>query len=155
MDKFKPLAPKLIELHCSISTEVEELIRKVQDLESKRLRKNCSLEEAFKQMALLYLEKNDPVRKAERQKNWKQETLSVLRRIPNSKRHEVAKRDKGQCVFVDERGRRCEKTRFTEIHHIQPYSLNGGHDADNLATLCSSHHKAIHAGLSKFKLAIY
>lgn len=153
-DKLKPLAPKLTELHCSVSEEVEGLMRRVLDLESKRQKKNCSLEDALRQMALLYLEKNDPVKKAERQKNTQQSDSPVLRRVPNNARHQVAQRDQGQCVFIDEQGHRCVQRRFTDIHHIQPYSIGGRHEAENLATLCSTHHKAIHEGITGFRLAV-
>lgn len=155
-DKIKPLAPKLTELHCSVSVEVEALIRKVQDLESKRQKKNCSLEDVLKQMALLYLDKNDPVQKAERStsKPRVNSNSQVLRRIPNQVRHEVARRDQGKCVFVDSRGHRCNQSRFTEAHHIRPYSIGGKHEAGNLATLCATHHKAIHEGTTQFRLGI-
>ena len=159
-DKLKPLAPETTELHCSISSEVEALIRKVQDLESKRQRRNCTLEMVFKEMATVYLEKKDPIRKSVRKSIEKhrngskdqalpQESFqpaaqnskpqSGTRRIPNHILRDVNQRDKGRCVFVGETGHRCGQARFTEIHHIRPYSISGGHELENLATLCSVH----------------
>jgi hypothetical protein len=32
------------------------------------------------------------------------------------------------------------------VHHIVLRSEGGGHDADNLITLCSAHHRAAHVG---------
>jgi hypothetical protein len=174
-DKLKPLAPETTELHCSISSEVEALIRKVQDLESKRQRRNCTLEMVFKEMATVYLEKKDPIRKSVRKSIEKhrngskdqalpQESFqpaaqnskpqSGTRRIPNHILRTVNHRDKGRCVFVGETGHRCGQARFTEIHHIRPYSISGGHELENLATLCSVHRKAIHEESVPHRLVI-
>ncbi len=79
---------------------------------------------------------------------------SVLRRIPNQIRHGVNQRDRGQCVFVDQNGHRCNQNRFTEVHHIRPYCGGGNHTIDNLATLCSTHHKAIHGEDLEHSLAM-
>jgi hypothetical protein len=43
-----------------------QVVRRVQDLESQRLRRAASLEEAIKAMGQAYLEKHDPVKRAER-----------------------------------------------------------------------------------------
>jgi len=108
-------------------------------------------------MAELYLECKDPVRKARRnigKERPKPRNKSVLRRIPAKALHTVILRDQDRCIFVDANGRKCQQSRFTQIHHIRPYSLGGSHESDNLATLCSTHHQAIHEGLLGFKLKI-
>ncbi len=35
---------------------------------------------------------------------------------------------------------------FLDVHHIALRSEGGGHDADNLTTLCGAHHRAVHRG---------
>lgn len=65
-DRVKPVAVNLSELRCGVSDEVEGLVRRVQDVISQQRGTACSLAEALKEMAELFLEKKDPVRKAER-----------------------------------------------------------------------------------------
>src|SRR5690606_18227479 len=49
-DKLKPMAPEVVELHCCVSGKTEKLIRRVQDLESKRQGRNVSLEDILHEM---------------------------------------------------------------------------------------------------------
>jgi HNH endonuclease len=35
---------------------------------------------------------------------------------------------------------------FVDLHHIQPRSQGGRHDASNFITLCGAHHRAAHRG---------
>ena len=40
----------------------------------------------------------------------------------------------------------CRQTQYVDVHHLDPRSEGGGHDADRLAVLCGAHHRAVHAG---------
>ena len=61
------------------------------------------------------------------------------RRVPAAVRREVAKRDGGQCTFVDAGGRRCQERRFLELDHVQPLGRGGDHSASNVRLLCRGH----------------
>ncbi|MBI1859877.1 MAG: HNH endonuclease [Deltaproteobacteria bacterium] len=65
-DKLKPLTGELYEVHCSVPVRVRELIERVQDLESKRLRRGADLAQVLEVSLEVYLEKNDPLRRARR-----------------------------------------------------------------------------------------
>ncbi|MBW7877197.1 MAG: HNH endonuclease, partial [Candidatus Cloacimonetes bacterium] len=52
-------------------------------------------------------------------------------------------RDKGRCSF-EKYGRRCNRRRFLNIHHIKPVKDGGQNTVDNLATLCETHHIYLH-----------
>ncbi len=56
-------------------------------------------------------------------------------------RRQVMLRDEGRCVVV---GRR--QSVWVDVHHIDPRSDQGAHDADNLCVICDAHHRALHAG---------
>ena len=56
-------------------------------------------------------------------------------------RRAVLRRDRGCCVFPG-----CRHATFVDIHHIVTRADGGGHDASNLVTVCSAHHRAIHEG---------
>jgi hypothetical protein len=40
----------------------------------------------------------------------------------------------------------CRHATFVDVHHLVPRADGGGHTAENLAVLCSAHHRAIHSG---------
>ncbi|HEY3497855.1 MAG TPA: HNH endonuclease signature motif containing protein, partial [Polyangiaceae bacterium] len=40
----------------------------------------------------------------------------------------------------------CRHAVFVDAHHIHPRAEGGGHDPDNLVTLCAAHHRAVHRG---------
>ena len=61
------------------------------------------------------------------------------RRHPTpAQRIEIARRDKG-CRFPD-----CLFTEFTHVHHVRHWTKGGETNLDNLITLCSRHHHAVH-----------
>jgi 5-methylcytosine-specific restriction endonuclease McrA len=102
-------------------------------------------------MAEIYLEKKDPVVKAERILTQK-ETKSLKHvarhtdKIPAHVLHQVHVRDRGQCTH-ETKGKRCETKRWIDIHHIKPRSEGGEHTLANLTTLCSAHHRMEHSGI--------
>ncbi len=59
--------------------------------------------------------------------------------IPPSRRREVLRRDGHRC-----RIRGCDRSLFVEVHHKVPREAGGTHDPDNLLTLCSACHRAVH-----------
>jgi hypothetical protein len=61
--------------------------------------------------------------------------------IPPALRRKVNHRDHGRC-----RVPWCRSSRNCDQHHMRPVALGGEHSAENLITLCESHHLAHHAG---------
>lgn len=60
--------------------------------------------------------------------------------IPPATWRAVWRRDHGQCVVPG-----CRAAKFLEVHHIVRQRDGGSHDADNLALLCSIHHRLLHS----------
>jgi 5-methylcytosine-specific restriction endonuclease McrA len=61
--------------------------------------------------------------------------------VPPATRRAVMRRDHRRCVVPG-----CHNHRFLDVHHLDARAEGGGHDPDNLAVLCGSHHRAVHAG---------
>ncbi len=61
--------------------------------------------------------------------------------IPPALRRAVLRRDGGRCQVPG-----CRHATFVDVHHLVPRSNGGRHSAENLVTLCSAHHRAIHRG---------
>jgi hypothetical protein len=63
------------------------------------------------------------------------------RSIPPSVRRLVLRRDGHRCAFPG-----CRHCTFVDVHHIDSKADGGNHHPDNLVTLCSAHHRAVHRG---------
>jgi hypothetical protein len=165
-ERIKPVAAERSTMVVGISLSLEKKLARVRELVAQSSAKPCDLERALEQMADLFLESKDPVRRAERIAQRKpkaksnQHVLSkvaaparksppaVARQtrspIPAAIRHQVMLRDRGECQGTTPQGTRCGCRQWTDIHHIRPVSLGGSHALDNLLTLCSNHHCLIH-----------
>ncbi|MGE4133558.1 MAG: HNH endonuclease [Bdellovibrionales bacterium] len=64
--------------------------------------------------------------------------------IPADIRHALQLKYQGRCGYQN-KGNRCNESRFLEIHHIQPLSKGGTDDLENLILLCAGHHKVWHS----------
>lgn len=142
-ERVKVLTPDISELKLNISKDLEEKLRRAQEV----LKAN-SLEETLKAMVELTLKHKDPVQKAERviAKKPTPSTCMGIQYSPNKRpiipsylKHQVHLRDRGQCRFKN-----CRETRHIEVHHKVPLSKGGTNTLDNLITLCSSHHAMLH-----------
>ena len=61
--------------------------------------------------------------------------------IPPALRRAVLLRDEQRCRVPG-----CKNAVFLDLHHIQLRSEGGRHEASNLITVCSAHHRALHRG---------
>jgi 5-methylcytosine-specific restriction endonuclease McrA len=96
-------------------------------------------------MADVYLERNDPVIKAERILNKSVKHVTgrmpiTTKTIPAHVKHQVIKRDQGQCAYHSG-SICCENRRWLDVHPIHHRADGGDHTLENLITLCSNHHK--------------
>jgi 5-methylcytosine-specific restriction endonuclease McrA len=150
-EKMSFVNPIRIELKCGISEDLMKQIERIKDLVSQKSAKPASLEDTLQAMSLLYLDKKDPVEIAGRVLRAKNQ-LSSRRATPKpgnapmpaQVRHEVTRRDNGQCTYVARNGKRCEQRKWVDLHHKKPVSDGGEHDAGNIVTLCRGHHRLHH-----------
>jgi len=158
-DRTIPITSEFSECRGLLSDKARKILTRVKELESKRGRQ-CDLDAAIIAMGSVYLGKMDPL---ERAKRVSQKTTvaaktpirkkvnstvpmgTVRRKPPARVVHQVNLRDQGRCR-VKVGGKACGSRHYTEIHHIRPFSLGGVHSLDNLVTLCSGHHRAVHVG---------
>jgi hypothetical protein len=72
---------------------------------------------------------------------WLDERGHVKQDIPPATRRLVRRRDGDRCRVPG-----CRSAQCLDIHHIDPVSEGGGHEPENLTTLCGAHHDARHDG---------
>jgi len=150
VEKVIPVAENRHRLELGIGEDLLQKLRRVQDLVCNKERRAASLEESLSAMVELYLEKEDPQRKAERARPPKKEQNPAADRPPAASLHAVNQRDKGRCQIPG-----CESTRWIDIHHIILRSEGGSHAPENLITLCGFHHREHHRKHSAFAPAAY
>jgi len=63
------------------------------------------------------------------------------RYIPAAVRHQVWRRDQGQCRHMHPDGTRCHERMMLELDHIGLYCRGGGHSASNLQLKCRLHNQ--------------
>jgi hypothetical protein len=65
-----------------------------------------------------------------------------LRSVTPQLRRLVFARDGGRCVVPG-----CTHWRFVDVHHVVPRAHRGPHRLENLACVCTGHHRALHEGV--------
>jgi 5-methylcytosine-specific restriction endonuclease McrA len=68
-------------------------------------------------------------------------SLRAKQDVPPGVRRQVLRRDRHRCQIPG-----CTHANFVDVHHIRTREDGGGHDAENLLTLCGAHHRACHRG---------
>ena len=145
-----PLSEELSKLTVVISVEEEERLERVKDLVTQSQQKPASYQEAVVTAIDLYLEKKDPVQKAERAlrtsipRKVGKKRYGKRAPIPAHIKHKVHARDGFRCTSVDKDGNRCKREGLLQLHHIILVSQNGPNTVENLTTRCYWHHKIEH-----------
>lgn len=94
--------------------------------------------------------------KAPRKSLGETSTKPSSRHIPAPVRRTVHERDKGQCTYVGQVGRRCGKKDDLELHHREPFGRGGDHDPKNLCLMCRAHNLLLaERDFGKRKMAQY
>ncbi len=152
-DRFTPVAEGRVKLEVGLSDVVAAKLQRVQDLLCQSQGDVVGIEGAIEAMADEYLRRHDPVEKARRNSKPSEPVkTSVTRKVPGAREpwtaavlHAVNLRDEGRCTRVLSNGRRCDRSRWVEIHHVLPVSRGGSNELENLVTLCSIHHRGVHS----------
>lgn len=156
-----------VRISASVSPKLIDKIRRAQEV----TKSTGSLEEVLDKVFTDFLNRHDPLVKAERSAKrlasrrpdnpspagektgprWPSVQAKLCARrvgrrkpIPAFIKRQVHLRDGCQCTHIDGQGRRCENRKWLQIHHIQPVSQGGANEVTNLTTLCSAHHDLVH-----------
>ncbi len=151
-DRIRFKGEDLVQLECGITNGTHEKLERVKSILAAK--GQFSLDKVLSEVLDDYLQRHDPVKKAERvlAKKPKTTKLCTLRVRPGSKRiplpartrHQVHARDQGRCTHTNENGERCGNDRWIELHHVQLVSNGGGNEVENLTILCGFHHDLVH-----------
>ena len=128
-----------------LSQEDMDLFRRAQELASQKLGHQASLAGTQKLLLESYLDRQDPVHKADRAKSRPPVPDGSNRdAIPAAVVHAVRRRDRGCCQARMPDGSVCGSRKWVHSHHSVARADGGLHSIDNIITLCSAHHRLWH-----------
>jgi hypothetical protein len=135
---IEPLAPERYRVQFTIGAETHEKLRLVQDLLRREIPDGDPA--AIFDRALTLLVEDTAKRKVgAAAKPRPGRSRQGSRHIPADVKRKVWVRDRGQCAFVSNRGRRCTERSFLELHHLEPYGMGGETVTRNISLRCRSH----------------
>lgn len=139
-EKVRPQGHGWTRLDLSIDEETLEALQRTRELLAQKSNRSISLAEALKFLSTEFVRREDPVEKADR-------NVAKILHVKSSvqAKHRVHHRDRGKCQFRWPSGETCGSRQWLHIHHIQPKSEGGPNTSENLITLCSAHHRQLHA----------
>jgi len=152
--RLKAVGGQMSELTLVIPEAMRKKLERLQEI------RGGSLLEAFDHALEQVLKRECPLRRAQRNfgkcRNRKssapkpRSSRNARPRPPTAAQvtHAVITRDNAQCTFRYVDGSRCASRRWLHAHHVTPVSHGGASTAENLALLCSQHHRFLHSALS-------
>lgn len=166
-EKTKPTGPDRIRIEFEVTYEEAEVINRARELMSQKKSKHAQIGETLVGVAREWVDREDPVRKAERAHERKQKKQSRdanggeasgnndstttghhrsqdRSAMPAEIIHQVNLRDRGACRKRMPDGSECGCKLWTDIHHIIPKAFGGEDVLENLITLCRPHHRQHH-----------
>jgi hypothetical protein len=148
-----------------LSADTKDLLKRAKSILASKHQRALDTDEAMNVILTEFLERHDPLKKAERAleksraqtpkpRNANGLKVSPLNltpgvctyRVPLTSReeHEVNVRDQCQCTYILPNGQRCPGDRWLHRHHIVPVSHGGSNEPENITTLCAQHHDLVH-----------
>ncbi len=146
-ERVKPLSASRWCVQFSAGAEFAEKLERARELLSHAL-PGGELAALFERALDALIERETKRRLGTGRRQERRSLQRGSRHIPVAVAREVWERDGHQCVFVDERGRRCTARRFLTLEHRQPYALGGPATPENLELLCAAHNA--HAAVAVF-----
>jgi 5-methylcytosine-specific restriction endonuclease McrA len=172
-EKASYITGKRLKLQLGVSEELYLKYQRAQELVSTKQGKSADLEATLEALLEVFLDREDPVRIAERAmqkkkakeekdtpndvKEEKKEEKNFVpgrnefekerkaeERIPAALKHRLTLRDQSQCTTRNKQGVRCPERKWLHFHHIVFLSNGGQTTYENLTTLCSSCHRLKH-----------
>jgi len=154
-EKAKFEGPNRVRYEYDLTEEESALFKRAQDTLCQKKGRPMSLSETQVELLKCFLDKHDPLRKAQRNahksqdpsrdRSEKKASISKSTSIPAAEIHIVNLRDQGQCQARLPDGSKCGETKWIHFHHVIPKAKGGKDKAENLVTLCSAHHRIWHA----------
>ena len=138
--RVRPLAPQRYGFQCTLDQESHDLLQRARELTSHEV-PTGDMAQVLKitlQLAVGQLEKR---KFAATSRPGASRPSTTARHIPAAVKRAVRERDKDQCAFVSDGGKRCPARRMLEFDHQVPVALGGEATLENTRLLCRAHNQ--------------
>ena len=139
--RVKPLSGRAFSVQFTMDLETHDLLRQAQDLLGNAVARN-DIHGVVKRALTLLVEQLERTRRAAtaRPRPARRPALGS-RHVPAAVRRAVWRRDRGQCTFVSDSGRRCEARSGLELDHVQPFARGGSATVSGIRLRCRAHNQ--------------
>jgi 5-methylcytosine-specific restriction endonuclease McrA len=140
--KVAPLAPQRFALQLTIGQGTHDKLRYAQALLGHQVPSGNVAEVLDRALDALILKLEKAKFNATKRPRPRQRRAATRRRhIPADVKRTVWERDRGQCTFVSEAGKRCPARTLLEFDHIDPVARGGQATREGMRLRCRAHHQ--------------
>jgi hypothetical protein len=134
------LAPELYKIQFTMSREMHESLRRVQDLLRHSIPNGDPAAIFDRALTLLRADLEKAKVGATSRPHAARPARPGSRHVPAAVRRAVWVRDGGRCAFMGANGR-CTECGFLEYHHVVPFAAGGETTVDNVEMRCRAHNQ--------------
>jgi len=138
--RVAPIAPERFALQVTLTKSTHDKLRRAQELLSHAL-PSGEIAQVLDRALDELISKLEKRRFATTQRPGKPRRSKSARHVPAHVRRAVSERDRYQCTFVSESGRRCTERRFLEYDHVHPVARGGEATIENTRLRCRAHNQ--------------
>ncbi len=135
------VAKKIIQQELKLVPEVktELKLKKATAERLEKLKEKLGIQDIDLFLNHLMQEKEDSLKKEETTRAQLSQAPKKSRYIPVQTKRKLFKEAHYQCEFRNSNGTRCSSRVHLQVEHIEPYSLGGSNQRENLKILCQTH----------------
>ena len=138
--RIAPLAPERFSLQVTLTKSTHDKLRRAQELLSHAL-PSGEIAQVLDRALDELISKLEKRRFAATKRPGKPRRSKSARHVPAHVRRAVSERDRYQCTFMSEGGRRCTERRFLEYDHVDPVARGGEATIENTRLRCRAHNQ--------------
>lgn len=137
--KIRPLSEDRVRIAFTAGRDVLDMIDRAKELLRHRYPDGC-LEGIVADALRALLQRIDPEKRLQAKRSRKARPVCDPRRVPQTVRDTVWRRDGGRCTFLGPGGSRCPAHSALEFDHVKPFALGGrSDDPANIRLRCRAH----------------
>jgi hypothetical protein len=138
--RIAPLSPERFALQVTITGTAHDLLRQAQALLGHAV-PSGDVAQVIERALVMLVQKLEKQKFARCARSGPRRGTANARQIPAAVKRAVYERDRGQCTFVGENGKRCESRTRLELDHVQPVARGGQATVAGIRLLCRTHNQ--------------
>jgi 5-methylcytosine-specific restriction endonuclease McrA len=138
--RIAPLSPERFALQVTITGTAHDLLRQAQALLGHTV-PSGDVAQVIERALEALVQKLEKQKFAKCARSGPRRGTASARHVPAAVKREVFERDRGQCTFLGENGKRCEARTRLEFDHVHPVARGGQATVSGIRLLCRAHNQ--------------